>query len=384
MTFEDYLRNKYSKSDRTYKERLSFHHTNMRFLKQGGIDVLRFYLDPKQVVNVMNVLEREFQNCNMKHQSTRMLVFKMYYQYLIQSNIVKNTNQVKTVKQRSSIRYNAQPIIDPPQYGYDDDSNIIFYDESIEENKRVPGLHEFLISEYERIVSVAEEFFNLDSGEYKRIVPVILSDETPAEYEPLSNDVYADLIFKLNSKTGGQFTKHDILNILEKGTVDRIMGEYFTNQNKCELLEGPFIKLYIYNIEYKTEVEYFLKLAMTLAHEYLHHLHHMEIGTIEFERNNAYAKRVKESLADFFSVWYMITPVSGDALVTDRKSVAKKRNSSWIKRYSSGWPYSYALRYFEDVCKFSTDYKKYPNSVIGKYMEVFHTKSLDDAYDILK
>ena len=390
MTFEDHLSTIYCYSQRVFKEKLAFHHTNIKILQDHGISADYFYRDLKQVMDAVSILESEIQKYAKKDRKPRMNVFKLYYEYLIsQKSNLQNSMPINSSfgNQKSTKRYYEKPI-DPPLYGPDQNCGQVRYLEGITSNERVPDLAEFLMDRYNEILAIAYDFLkDTDIGREDCFddITVYLSNETPVKIEPFDDDYCADQIVQLGKKTKGIFAKQDILKIINGGNEDRLMGEYFPNSsrsNRREGIEGPYIKIYYRNISYQTPEEYLCLLAMTLAHEYLHHLHHMEIGSDEFIRIDKHSKRVEESLADFFSVWYVLKHLSGRQREPLGKAVAAKRHDAWERRYPSGWPYSYALHYFPKNW-FSTDINSYPSSIINKFIEIFSTISLDDAYAIL-
>ena len=309
MAFRDYLTNWFSTS--TVVERVSFHNRNISILASQGLDIEHIILDRFVAMDALNILDQRLVLESKKRQ--RLEVFKLYYNYKTGQWLDNWNPSGRRILRKKHIPLNQCNPIQPPRSGYDADLDLICYDPSIEPStERVPELTSILMGEYDRVLGGVRGMFGTicDERLYARMIPVVLSDETPTNTYPIDDDARANMIMELNEKTNGNFNKQDVLNIIKKEYVERVMGRYISN-NVCIIvgdrhIEGPYIVIYYKNIPYETQDEYFAKMCMVLAHEYLHHLHHMQVGDREFSRRGVADKRVKEAVADFFAVWYLL------------------------------------------------------------------------------
>ena len=385
MTFRDYLTKWFSES--TVEERMSFHNRNISILLSQGLDFEHIILNRYVAKDALDILDQRLVLESKKKQ--RLEVFKLYYNYKTGQWLDNWNPSGKRLLRKKHTLLNHCSQIQPPRSGSDTDLDLIFYDSSIEpKSERVPELTSILMGEYDRVLSGVREMFGTicDESLYPRMIPVVLSDETPVNTYPIDDETRASMIMELNAKTNGNFNKEDVLNILKTYFDDRVMGRYIPNNILISIgnryIEGPYIVIYYKNIPYKTQVEYYAKMGMVLAHEYLHHLHHMQVGDREFSRRGVADKRVKEAIADFFAVWYLLQPNQYTPFHSEKYVIARERYESWKKNMVFNWPYSYALYLHESKAFYSTR-SDYPSNIIEKFREVFFEHSFRRAYSIL-
>ena len=237
----------------------------------------------------------------------------------------------------------------------------IRYDKAVEDKDKIPGLVEFLGCEYELLLESRGSFILDDdlSGKDMKSIPIILSSECPKDKKYTMDDDWVPKTIvrelqKCNSEKEHELAIKKVLST--RSFQPPISGMYFHNDNLQSredydefIPKGPYIELYFRNTFCPDEEKYKAWLSAILAHEYFHFLHDSYAGK-EFNKTGDQKKRVKESLADFFSYIYClskaerIVPSHTDPVVLKR--YAKRQLDYWQYRFGSSWPYAYAYCFF--------------------------------------
>ena len=241
----------------------------------------------------------------------------------------------------------------------------VFCDSGTRLTRQVERFIQILDEEYERLVTKDEPDYLL-SGEYFRPtlrtldnIPVIISSETPTREYTMTDRELAEQIMKdLISYVGD-----DPIGVVEKRIKNRKRQEMITgtyhhegcpeiitieSEAAYEKEGGPYIKIYYNHFELEDEEILRVALSNCLAHEYFHYYHDC-FATEEFNKSGRGKKsreRVKEALADYFSVVYTWM------LAREKyKDYAVDRYHQWERREGSDWPYAYALCFYKVKCK---------------------------------
>ena len=182
----------------------------------------------------------------------------------------------------------------------------------------------------------------------------VIMDENAKLDATTDRIVIMDEVYELEQQLKEEATPEE-LDLLEKikdlfsnwkMNGDLLLGEYLADRHH--------VILYVDAIHLAADndnVDFYEELSMTLAHELFHAFHHErepmsalwkagKSGGLNVDEK----KIVKESLADYFSVYWSC--IRSNA-VTD---VARKRIWSWASKYYTKWPYAKALCYLKD-CK---------------------------------
>lgn len=259
----------------------------------------------------------------------------------------------------------------PPLQGPDPDCNYVRYAEDVQDTIKVPGLCQFLETEYERILYFSEQIFGSLVSNINTRIPVYLSKECPAETH-LNTDAYVTKKINELVAQGKTVNAGDVAGILRYTT--RINGRFYPG-------EEPYIVIYFRQFKASCWEEYAAAIAKTLAHEYAHYLefsHCLQYKATPFRDDN-----VSEAIADFFGVLYSLS--RRDAY---RVQVAKKRYDQWVRHFGSSWPYAHALYFYKingREMPFSSDLNDYRSfGAIEKLIQVFReTPDPNLAYVLL-
>jgi len=308
-----------------------------------------------------------------KHGNSHGSAIKKYKEYLLLFSTVNPTLATKGSCQRTfATSYKTPPM------GFDGNCYYVSYAEDVEENERIPGLCEYLESEYKGILGFIGKELGKKLGEHSRI-PVILKKELPVDTYYNDDDAIARMI-KTKIANGNNITVAEIKDILNKREItNRVSGEYFGYQNK-----EPYIVIYYRNFNTTDLDEYMARIAQTLAHEYMHHIHNL-ICRQNFFSQDLHTKDIKEGIADFFAVMYSIYSHRNDK----KLDAAEDRYKSWLNNFGSNWPYAnalYFLRIEDNFISFNKDYQYYvDNGCIDKFGAVLDAtiRTMSEAYSIM-
>ena len=269
-----------------------------------------------------------------------------------------------------------KPITHPWQ-GRDENSELVYYNDNVDINKRVEGLCEKLEIEYiEYLTHFASYIFrDIIDGEFY-LPKVVLCKECPSKIWTNSDSFVTRKVNELIKK-GDLVNEQQIAQILRHHT--RICGEFIHNPH-------PLIKIYFNQFDSADWYEYFAEISQTLAHEYMHYLEYeycRRSGNKSFNDAN-----VSEALADFFSVIYSLKRATDifDITAKYRIEVAEKRYNEWVKWDDSGWPYAYALYFMKKRIKgFSPIFREYYDKGCIEKLRIVFVATLNpkDAYDKL-
>ena len=255
----------------------------------------------------------------------------------------------------------------------------VFCDSGITWTPQVQRFIQILDEEYERLITAPEPYFLLSEESFLPAlgsldkIPVIISPETPTrEYtmtdRELAEQIIEELFYlklsrgeapvdvvekriknrKRKEKLAGTYHHEGCpkLTAIESETVDVVKG-------------GPYIKIYYYHFTQEDEEGLRVALSNCLAHEYFHYYHDC-FATEEFNksgRGNKSRERVKEALADYFSVVY--TWLQAKKIYKDRpwsieykkyEDYVDNKYQQWKKREGSDWPYAYAYCFYTVKC----------------------------------
>ena len=267
--------------------------------------------------------------------------------------------------------------------GPDEDCEEVSYAKGAPEEDRITGLAAFIHNEYEKVIAFAAELLGKGAafaggyGESPFVrIPVVLSDETPVEADPLTAEDCAKIIKRRVDEKGRNLTCDEILEILkERDKEYSVMGR-FVDGNE------PHIEIYYHNILVSSFEEYFATAAMVLAHEYMHYLHSSLMGKKEFAKKGFDSRILKEGVADFFAVQYLIrypilTVALPDETIDDpavKMQIAAERRSFWAANRDGIVPYAYALHFYpegEGGAEYSVDHEHYcASGVLEKFVAV--------------
>ena len=239
-------------------------------------------------------------------------------------------------------------------YGYP-----IFCHSEISRTAQVEQFLQILCEEYERLINTDDPDFLLSEGSFEphlktlASIPVIVSPEKPTREYSLTDRELAEKIMEDLKFSMGE----DPVDVVEKRLKNRkreepVLGTYHhegcpeivtvESEAADEIKGGPYIKIYYYHFTQEDEEELRVALSNCLAHEYFHYYHDL-FAPNEFNKSGKGKKsreRVKEALADYFSVAYTLL------LAKNRKDqyfdFACRRFVQWEKRFGSDWPYAYA------------------------------------------
>lgn len=297
---------------------------------------------------------------------------KLYYKFLDDTNVIVSS------KPTTKFPFD-EPIL--PQTGADDNGYYIRYAEDIEDNEKIPGLCRYLEGEYEMILAFVRKLIGDRVCDYNRI-PVVLSKELPTEQYLLSSEEKAKMIdFKY--RNGYKPSIKESEKIIDKDSITfPVFGRYFgfgADRNN-----DPYIVLYYKNFGTDDLELYKAKIAQTLAHEYMHHIHNL-IAKDTFNGKGKYTEAVEEAVADFFGVLYSIWSHKNDKKI----EVALDRYNTWVDYFGSNWPYANALWFLFDgdnLLDFSDQFDYYVNNcATSKFTEVvFESKNdMKKAYSVL-
>ena len=322
----------------------------------------------------------------------------------------------KQIVRKSSVVQKGIP------HGADDEiGNYVKYADNVQDSEMVPGLIEYLEIEYEKILGFAYELINREKllaiPELQRI-PVVLSKKIPNdECYCIGDNTLARKVKKQIDRDGQeQITVSekqikDIIQIIDQfgwlnrfEFTDKVIGMYFHTgaplefddycKYQFEEDEGPYIEIYYKNISCESFDDYKAKLAQCLAHEFFHFIHDwLATGTFNNGSKEWANKAVKESLADFFSVMYLLYSYKhyvGDSpsLLALRQKKAEDSYNAWENRFDTSWPYAQALWYYHinNWLDFDPDFDNYlTNGSIDKFKDVLieSQNSMYNAYRIL-
>ena len=259
----------------------------------------------------------------------------------------------------------------------------VFCDSRITWTPQVQRFTQILEEEYERLVTAIEPRFLLSEESFLPAlgsldkIPVIISPETPTrEYTMTDRELAEQIIKELGcfTRSGCQGGGNPVV-VVEKRIKNRkrkenVWGTYHhegcsefvsvESEVADEVKDGPYIKIYYYHFIQEDDEKLRVELSNCLAHEYFHYYHDC-FATEEFNksgRGNKSRERVKEALADYFSVVY--TWLQAKEIYKDRpwsieykkyEDYVDNKYQQWKKREGSDWPYAYALCFYKVKCK---------------------------------
>lgn len=266
-----------------------------------------------------------------------------------------------------------KPITHPWQ-GRDENSELVYYNDNVDINKRVEGLCEKLEIEYIEYLRHFGLYIFRDIIDGDFCLPkVVLCKECPSKIWTNSDSFVTKKVNELIKK-GDLVNEQQIAQILRHQS--RIAGEFIHNPQ-------PLIKIYFNQFDSVDWNEYFAKISKTLAHEYMHYL---EYEYCRRSRKKSYKDaNVSEALADFFSVIYSLSRGTDKFVITDkdRIDVAEKRYNEWVKWDDSGWPYAYALYFMKKrINGFSPIFREYYDKGCIEKLRIVFVATLNpkDAY----
>ena len=268
----------------------------------------------------------------------------------------------------------------------------IYYDEKVTENERIPGLRNYieylimiLLESRGGYVLKGENYHDIEKHvNMQTMIPIILSNETPRANYVESDKYLAQKIKKLFDDTFPDTNEEEVLQILkQKRYSTRIEGTYHSDgaekytDYSFELPDGrrPYITIYYRNFDTENVYKYMSKLAMCLAHEFFHFMHNI-LAANTFDSKETYANSVKEALADFSSVMFMLRFARSFSKQPENLTVARKRYDTWCEKFGSVWPYANALRFY------FINYEWYTYS--DEYMDYYENGSIDKFNDIIR
>ena len=224
---------------------------------------------------------------------------------------------------------------------YADVSSLVVYENSVTsyDRKKTHGLCAFLENEYDKIRNFARDVLRNIWQDFPAI-RVYLSKERPEEVFQHDRSLLMKKIRKICKECDRNYCAPDC------PAFNRILEElYFTQAIRGRYYGGaePYIVLYFKNFPEPWDVSDFkfaTAIAKTLAHEYLHFLHDYYVQTVAKTTIDPFKDKIlSEALADFFGVLY--------ALKQGYTVTAEDRYDLWKLHEGTGWPYSYALKFFE-------------------------------------
>lgn len=247
-------------------------------------------------------------------------------------------NRIVKIEHNREIKYHSgRPIINTICRGLDNDVGYVSYDKNINVSNRIPGLTEYIDYQYASVREFLSSIFNDEIHP----IPIILCEETPYKEYFNDNKTIAKFVKKAVDEKGGKISEKQILDIIEKPYASlRILGEYHPFSDE-HYPEGPHIVIYYNNFgtNYKNNNLFYSNVSMTIAHEYMHYYHHTYVGTKRFEENTSLATKVKEAVADFFSVLFLSKKQGPH---NSHAAVALARNLWWEQYFDTDLPYAEA------------------------------------------
>lgn len=248
---------------------------------------------------------------------------------------------------------------------YEDTTGLVVYENSVPSYEQVFGLCEFLENEYDKIRVFARDVLK-NIWQHFPAIPVYLSKECPEEVFQHDRSLLMKKFRKICKECDRNYCAPDC------PAFNRISEEmYFTETIGGRYYGGaePHIVLYFKNFPKAWDVsesKFTAAIAKTLAHEYLHFLHDYYVKTVAKMAVDPFKdERISEALADFFGVLY--------ALKQGYTATAEDRYYLWKLHEGTGWPYSYALKFFKNPYK--ANLKNYSDANISnatqKFRDVF-------------
>ena len=223
-------------------------------------------------------------------------------------------------------------------------NNWIVYAPEVSNGEMLPGLIVFLEKEFERIMGYMGDYCEIlrEASMDQRRPLVILSPlkKIKTYSKPFSKEDLEKLLEKYEHNGVYALPTEKVRDTLEGESFSEIIGGEY-----CGAGYRPIIYLYYRVFDASDTYNYLAGIRKTFAHELLHFAHHMISKDMFFEEST-YAERVREALADFFSIVYCI---KGCAHSVNRRmydatiKCARNRYDLWIKRFNTIWPYGYAL-----------------------------------------
>ena len=298
----------------------------------------------------------------------------------------------------------------------------VFCDSGIRLTPQVELFIRILDEEYERLINTDDPDFLLSEGSFEphlktlAPIPVIVSPETPTrEYSMTDRELAEQIIKELGCFSGSRCLGRDTpVDVVEKRIKNRKRQEMITgtyhhegcpeiitieSEAAYEKEGGPYIKIYYNHFEQEDEKILRVALSNCLAHEYFHYYHDC-FATEEFNKSGKGKKsreRVKEALADYFSVVYTwllarekYKDHQGSYEYNKYEDYAVDRYHQWERREGSDWPYAYALCFYKVKCKYlGRNDKFHCDDYIGcrvKFQEVLNLSKEDmvKAFEYLK
>ena len=229
------------------------------------------------------------------------------------------------------------------------------------------ALRKALEDEYPKILQFAQDILGAEHS----YIPVYLSKKT----EDSCYDASKSFLKKLEKKLreGKRLNDLEAMIFQTKQIRFPILGRFING-------DTPYIEIYYRNLP--SGLKRIPSAFNCLAHEYMHFLHFAYART-SWRATAFHNKRVKEALADFFAVLYSIHRAGKYDV-----EVANDRYNTWKNLEGSGWPYAYALYFYQvkgDKMQFSSsilDYEKF--GCVDKFRDVFKvTPKVMDAYNNL-
>lgn len=251
--------------------------------------------------------------------------------------------------------------------GYQDHYNgnyPIYYDSKVPESKKIPGLRSFIKEIILHLMDICGRYVLFDESisDLRQIkmgmgIPIILSNDTPVTKYKESDEYIARKIIELFVETSSEESdtlNEDIMEILRKREYSvPTLGMYFSRgaekyvDHSVSLPNGdrPYITIYYKNFGIIDEDEYQSRIAMTCAHEYFHFLHNI-LAMDTFYNTGKFSTSVKEALADFSSVMFILWSKKHFSTEAANLHVARDRYDAWVSKFGSAWPYANALYFY--------------------------------------
>lgn len=256
----------------------------------------------------------------------------------------------------------------------------IYYDSKVPENKKILGLRSFIEKimihlfgsrgSYVLFDEIIKDFraINMDWG-----IPIILSNDTPVTKYKESDEYIARKIIELFEEASSEESdtlNEEIMGILRKREYSvPTLGMYFSRgaekfvDRSVSLPNGdrPYITIYYKNFGTIDEDEYMSGIAMTCAHEFFHFLHNI-LAMDTFNDTGKFSTSVKEALADFSSVMFILWSKNHFSTEAANLHVARDRYNAWVSKFGSAWPYANALYFYmvnNRQYPYSTEYDAY-------------------------
>ena len=283
----------------------------------------------------------------------------------------------------------------------------IYYDSKVPEKEKILGLRSFiekiimlLIDSRGSYVLFNESISDLSQVNMDRGIPIFLSNETPVTKYKESDEYVARKIIELVDKTSSEASdtlNEDIMEILRKREYSvPTLGMYFSRgaekyvDHSVSLPNGdrPYITIYYKNFGTIDEDEYTSRVAMTCAHEFFHFLHNI-IAMDTFNGSGKFSTPVKEALADFSSVLFILRFCDQFSIKGANLHVARDRYDAWVSKFGSAWPYANALYFYminNSQCPYDTEYNFYIlNGSLTKFNGVLRESraGMKEAYELM-